>query len=211
MTYKLLIRKLYLDKEDFIVASTLRKYCKELKLNYYSAIGYLLANKYLIRILRGIFYVLSVEEKKLKKININYMDAIARSLELKGIKNWYFGLETSVKLNNLTHEYFIIDYIINDTVFRPKPIEIMGYKIKFIKLKKSLFGFGIIKNNKINFSENEKTLLDFVYLYKYRGLSKEDIKNRISELTKHCSAKKVINYSKKYNKKITKFIRDIYD
>jgi len=211
MTYKLLIRRLYLDKEDFIVASTLRKYCKELKLSYYPTIGYLLTNKYLIRILRGIFYIPSIEERKLKKININHMDAIARSLELKGIKNWYFGLETSIKLNNLTHEYFITDYIVNDTLFRPKPIEIMGHKIKFIKLKKSLFGFGIIKNNKINFSENEKTLLDFVYLYKYRGLSKEDIKNRISELIKHCSAKKTIRYSKKYNKKVAKFVDDVYD
>jgi len=209
MTYKLLIRKLYLDKEDFIVASTLRKYCKKIKLNYYTAIGYLLTNKYLIRILRGIFYMPSIEERKLKKININYMDAIARSLELKGIKNWYFGLETSIKLNNLTHEYFITDYIINDVLFRPKPIEIMGHKIKFIKLKKSLFGFGIIKNNKINFSENEKTLLDFIYLYKYKGLSIKDIKNRISELTKHCSAKKTIIYSKKYNKKVAEFVRKI--
>ncbi len=211
MTYKLLVRKLYLDKEDFIVASKLREYCKELKLIYYTTIGYLLTNKYLIRILRGIFYIPSIEERKLKKININYMDAIARSLELKGIKNWYFGLETSIKLNNLTHEYFIIDYIINDTLFRPKPIEVIGHKIKFIKLKKSLFGFGIIKNNKINFSENEKTLLDFIYLYKYKGLSIKDIKNRISELTKHCSAKKTRRYSKKYNKKITKFIGGIYD
>ena len=149
MIYKLLIRKLYLDKEDFTVASKLREYCKELKLNYYSAISYLLTNKYVFRILRGIFYVPSVEERKLKKININYMDAIARSLELKGIKNWYFGFETSIKLNNLTHEYFTIDYIINDTLFRPKPIEIMEHKIKFIKLKKSLFGFGIMRNNKI--------------------------------------------------------------
>lgn len=211
MTYKLLIKKLYMDKADFIVAGKLKGYCKEIKIDYYSAISYLLTNKYLIRVLRGIFYVPSIEERKLKKINISYMEAVAKSLELKGVKNWYFGLETSIKLNNLTHEYFIIDYIINDKLFRPKPIEIMGHKIKFIKLKKSLFGFGVIKKNKINFSENEKTLLDFIYLYKYKGLGKKDIKNRISELMKNCSGKKVIKYSKKYNKQVAKFARSVYD
>ena len=211
MTLRLLVKKLYLNKNKFILASELKNYCKMLNLDYYITIGYLLSNNYLIRLLRGIFYIKSIEERKLKKVNINYMEAIAESLELKGVKNWYFGLETAVKLNNLTHEYFTTDYIINDTLFRAKTIEILGHKIKFIKLKKSLFGFGIIKKNKINFSENEKTFLDFIYLYKYKGISNKDIKNLISGLAKYCSKNKVIKYSKEYNKTIKGFVRGIYD
>lgn len=210
MKYTLLTRKLYLDKSDFIVASRLREYCKELRLSYYSAVGYLLANRYAIRILRGIFYVPSIEERKLKKINIGYMDAIAKSLELKRVENWYFGLWTSLKLNNLTHEYFATDYVINDTLFRPKPIEILGHKIRFIKLKKSLFGFGVIKN-KINISDNEKTLLDFIYLYRYSGLNKKDIKSKAAELTDNCSEEGVVRYSKRYNKEVARFVRELYD
>ena len=211
MTLKALVKKLYLNKNKFILAGELRNYCKVLNLNYYTAIGYLLSNNYVIRLLRGIFYVMSIEERKLNKVNINYMEAIAKSLELKGVRNWYFGLETAVKLNKLTHEYFTTDYVINDTLFRAKAIEILGHKIKFIKLKKSLFGFGIIRKNKINFSENEKTLLDFIYLYKYRSISSKDIKNRISDLIKYCSKSKVIKYSKEYNKAVKEFGRRIYD
>lgn len=211
MTLKLLVKKLYFNKNRFILAGEIRNYCRMLNLSYYTAVGYLLSNNYIIRLLRGIFYVMSIEERKLNKVNINYMEAIAKSLELKGVKNWYFGLETAVKLNKLTHEYFATDYVINDTLFRAKAMEILGHKIRFTKLKKSLFGFGITGKNKINFSENEKTLLDFIYLYKYRNISDEDIKNRISELTKYCSKNKVIKYSKKYNKAVKEFARRIYD
>jgi len=211
MTLKLLVKKLYFNKNKFISAGELRAYCRMLNLNYYTAIGYLLSNNYLIRLLRGIFYVMSIEERKFNKVNVNYMEAIAKSLGLKGIKNWYFGLETAVKLNKLTHEYFATDYVINDTLFRAKAIEILGHKIKFIKLKKSLFGFGVIRKNKINFSENEKTLLDFIYLYKYRSISDKDIKNRILDLIKYCSKSRVIKYSGRYNKTIKKFLRSIYD
>jgi len=210
MTYKLLVKKLYLNRSNFIVASKLKEYCKEIKLNYASAISYLLSNRYIIRVLRGIFYLPSIEERKLKKLDINYFEAIAKALELKGIKNWYFGLETSLKLNNLTHEYFTTDYILNDTLFRPRPIEIMGHKIRFIKIKPSLLKFGVIKN-KINFSENEKTLLDFIYLNRYNGAKEESIKSKISELKKNCSAKKIIKYSKKYNKAVARFIGCLYD
>lgn len=209
MTLKLLVKKLYLNESKFLVASELKNYCEKLDLDYYSAIGYLLSNNYLIRLLRGIFYVRSIEERKLNNVNIDYMEAIAESLRLKNINNWYFGLETAIKLNKLTHEYFATDYIINDTLFRPKPIVILGHKIRFIKLKKSIFGFGIIKYNKIFFSENEKTLLDFIYLSKYGGYTNKEIKNRISDLVKHCSKNKLARYSEKYNKTIKNFVKEI--
>ena len=137
------------------------------------------------------------------------MEAIAEALKLKDIKNWYFGLETAMKLNNITHEYFAADYIISDALFRPKPIHILGHRIKFIKLKKPIFSFGIIRNNKIHFSENEKTLLDFVYLSRYGGSSSEEIKNRISGLIKYCSKNKLIKYSKKYNKAVRRFVKEL--
>ena len=209
MTLKLLVKKLYLNKKKFIVNDELKNYCKKLSLDYYSAIGYLLSNNYLIRLLRGIFYVNSIEERKFKKTNISYMEAIAEALKLKDIKNWYFGLETAMKLNNITHEYFAADYIISDALFRPKPIHILGHMIKFIKLKKPIFSFGIIRNNKIHFSENEKTLLDFVYLSRYGGSSSEEIKNRISGLIKYCSKNKLIKYSKKYNKAVRRFVKEL--
>ena len=48
MTYKLLIKKLYLDEKKFIERDLIREYSTKLNLDYYSVIGYLTHNKYLI-------------------------------------------------------------------------------------------------------------------------------------------------------------------
>lgn len=205
MTFKLLIKKMYLDEKKFIERSLIKEYCKKLNLDYYPTIGYLMNNKYLIRILRGIFYIPSIEERKLDKLNINYLEAIKEVLKIKNIKNYYFGLETAIKLNKLTHEYFVIDYVVSDKIFRAKPIKILGHKIRFIKLKRGLFDFGIIKD-KILRSDVEKTILDIIYLSKYNGLSDNEIKNKIANLLKFSSKSVLLKYSKKYNETIYKFV-----
>jgi len=152
MTFKLLVKKLQLEekKNKFLTRVVLKSYCKTLEIDYYSAIRYLLSNKYLVRILRGIFYIKSIEEKKSDRININYLEAIKEALIIKGIKNWYFGMETALKLNTLTHEYFNIDYVISDSLYRSEAFEILGHKIKFLKIKKDLINFGI-KKDKLNY------------------------------------------------------------
>jgi len=171
MSYKLLVRKIEMDekKTKFIVRDTIKEYCRALKLDYHSAIRYLLSNKYLVRVLRGIFYIKSIEERKLNKIDINYLEALKKALEIKGVKNWYFGLETALKLNNVTHEYFSEDFVVSDSIYRAKAFDILGYKIKFLKIKKDLTEFGIKKEN-VNYSDVEKTILDIIYFGKYNSL-----------------------------------------
>lgn len=66
-----------------------------------------------------------------------------------GVKNWYFGLYTALKLNNMTHEHFAVDYVVNDRLFRPKPMTIAGYKFRFLKLAPRLLKFGITENDLI--------------------------------------------------------------
>ena len=63
----LLLEKLYLEKREFVKSDLLRRYCKSLKLNYNPTIKNLLSLGYLVRIFRGIFYVRSLEDKKLGK------------------------------------------------------------------------------------------------------------------------------------------------
>ncbi len=208
MSYKLLARKLGMEKGKIIVGNKIKGYCRSLHLNYYSAIGYLLSNGYIVRVLRGIFYIKSTEERKLKKEDMSYADAIREALSVKGVKNWYFGLETALKLNNLTHEYFSVDFIISDSISRPKPFEIFGHKIKFLKAKKGLFGFGV-KNGDLPHSDIEKTVLDMAYFGKYNGLSDARIKDDISPYIKNCSKKKLMDYSKKYPKTVIKIIKGL--
>ncbi|MBL7101002.1 MAG: hypothetical protein ISS23_03555 [Nanoarchaeota archaeon] len=208
MTLKLIVKKLGMQKEKFITRDIIKKFSEELNIDYYTVISYLLSNKYLIRILRGVFYVNSLEERKKKKADINHFEAIGKALEIKGVNNWYFGLETALKLNNITHEYFNITYVLSDSIFRKNLIEILGHKIKFIKLNKKLFRFGIIKNN-LNYSDMEKAILDIAYLRKYNSIPDEEIINEIIGFIKYCSKSKLKKYSKHYPKTVQKIIRGV--
>jgi hypothetical protein len=176
-----------------------------LKLPYNSVISYLLSNKYSVRILRGIFYVKSIDEKKKNTIDISFYEAITEALKIKKIDKWYFGLESAIKLNNLTHEYFTIDYIISNKLKRPRPIEILGHKVKFIGIKKELLNFGI-KKDKIPYSDPEKTILDIIYFSLYNNLPEPEIKNKIGDYISRCNRKKLKEYSKYYPKTVSKFI-----
>ncbi|PIO04396.1 hypothetical protein COT48_00635 [Candidatus Woesearchaeota archaeon CG08_land_8_20_14_0_20_47_9] len=207
MSLALMTRKLYLDEKRFIESDRIRDYCKKLNMDYYVAVRYLLHQRYLIRILKGVFYIPSVEERKFDKINISYLDAISEALKIKKVGNWYFGLETALKLNKLTHEYFAVDYVINDKIFRHNTILVLSHKIKFVKLKISLFDFGIRKDGMVRFSDVEKTILDIVYLSRYNGLSDDEIKNKVLDLLKNCSKRKLLGYAKKYNNPTYSFMR----
>ena len=43
------------------------------------------------------------DERKHRSIDAAYTELIKNVLELKGIKNWYFGLESALKFNNIKH------------------------------------------------------------------------------------------------------------
>ncbi len=194
MTLKLIVEKVMRMEKKFITVNELKRYCKILKIDYYTAIRYLTYRRYLGRIFRGIFYIYSAEERKLGKSEMNFYYILKEALKIKGKINWYFGLETALKFNNLTHEYFTIDYIINDKIFRAKPMSIMGRKVKFYRLTPKIINFGIIKST-FNYSNPEKTALDLLYLKHYNP-------GEFKELTKKMSKKKLADYNKKYPRNI---------
>ena len=208
MTLKLVVKKLELRVEKFITRDAIREYCAELHLDYYVVIRYLTSHDYLIRILRGVFYVKSIEERRMKKVAISFVEAIKEALRIKGVKNWYFGLESAVKLNNLTHEYFAVETVISDAIFRPKPVDILGTKVKFIKISKKLLKFGL-KGDGFKYSGVEKTLLDMVYLGKYNNYSDEEIRNKILYLVNHCKKIRLSEYAAYYPKTVQNFLREL--
>ena len=201
MTLKLIVEKLARNNKKFITSNEIKDYCKKLSLDYLVTIKYLLRNKYLARVFRGIFYVYSIEERKLGKSEMSYFEILKEALKIKGVKSWYFGLETGLKFNNLTHEYFTIDYIINDKIFRANPINIMGRRVKIYKLNPKMLSFGITKKN-FNYSDSEKTLLDLLYLNHY---SKEEFE----EIAETLSKTKLLKYAKKYNKRVLNAVKEL--
>ena len=202
------LRRIHLLNKRFITSEEIKVYCKEYGMDYYNTVRNLLLKGYLLRIFKGIFYVKDFNEVKLNRLNLSHLELTAKGMELKGIRNWYFGLYTALKLNNITHEHFTMDYVINDKIFRYKPIEIAGYKIKFIKLKKELTDFGVIEN-KYRFSDPEKTILDMIYIWRYNGKPRERIIMDLSEYAKNLSNKKIRKYLHHYPKTVENIIEEL--
>jgi predicted transcriptional regulator of viral defense system len=201
-----LLKKLNIDEKEFITSEELKRYCKSMGLNYEITIRHLVSRGYLIRIFKGIFYIKSLDEAKFGKSKYSNLELVAKGLELKGVKNWYFGLYTALKFNNMTHESFSVDYVVNDKLLRSKPISIAGYKYRFIKLAPKLIQFGIIGDN-LRYSNPEKTILDFIYTWRYNGVPREKIILDVSEWAKEISGEKTIRYSVNY----PKTVREIAD
>lgn len=197
----LLMKKLWTENRKFIDSKTLKDISNTLNASYENMIRYLLSRDYLIRIFKGIFYVKSSKELNLNQLDITSLELVSKGLELKGVKNWYFGLYTALGLNNVTHEYFSVNFVVNDKLFRANKMEIADDDFKFIKIKPSLI-FGIKKEDKLKYSDLEKTVLDFVYLWRYRGIPEEKIISNISKYLDKCSHKKLKKYLEKYPKTV---------
>lgn len=197
----ILLKKLRIEGKEFVTSDELKRYCKSLGLSYKTVVNYFIYKGYLTRIFRGIFYVKTLDEVKLGTVKYNHLELVAKGLELKGVKIWYFGLYTALKLNNMTHEYFAIDYVINDKLYRSIPINIAGYKFKFVKLTSKLLKFGV-NENALKYSNAEKTILDFIYTWKYNGVPKEKIILDISEWSSNVSKERIIKYANNYPKTV---------
>lgn len=201
-----LLKRIHLEDREFLTAKDLRIYCKSRRLSYDDVVKYFEKMGYLLRIFRGIFYVKSPEELKIGRSKYNHLELVAKGLEIKGVKNWYFGLHSALKLNNMTHEHFAIEDVINDSILRPKPMTIAGYKFKFVKISPSLLDFGITKKEDMRYSDPEKTILDFIYIWRYNGIPPEKIIADVSEWAENISNKKFEKYSKKYPKSVERIV-----
>jgi len=180
--------------------------CKRFGADVDSTINFMISYGYLVRILRGLYYVKTVEEFELKKSPDIYK---ILSLGLNKLKvKWYFGLYTSLRLNGLTHEFFDTIFILNDRIYRPKEIKVGGEKVKFIKLSSKLVDFGIVNESGKRFSDVEKTLLDLAYISRYRSVPEGRITSMIEEYRKRVKADKVMEYLKFYPKSVEKVAMD---
>jgi len=203
-----LLKKLKIDRKEFITSEELKRYCKSMGLNYVITIRHLISRGYLTRIFKGIFYVKSLDEVKLGKSKYSNPELVAKGLCLKGVKNWYFGLYTALKFNNITHESFSVDYVVNDKLLRSKPINIAGYKYRFIKLAPRLLQFGIIEND-LRYSDPEKTILDFIYIWRYNGVPREKIILDVSEWATAMSSEKMRKYAVNYPKTVLEIAHEV--
>ena len=85
-------------------------------------------------------------------------------------------------------------------------MKILGHRVKFIKLKKDLFGFGVKHDKGVNYSDIEKTILDTLHVRKHRGVDEAIIKNEISDLIRHANKKRLHEYAEHYSISVRDFV-----
>jgi|WetSurMetagenome_2_1015567.scaffolds.fasta_scaffold266907_2 hypothetical protein len=209
MKTSLLLKKLRLEKKEIVTSEELKVYCKQLKLDYDSTIDHFVTRGHFIRVFRGIFYVKSLDELKLGKTKYSHLELVTKGLDAKGVNNWYFGLYTALKLNNMTHEYFSIDYVVNDKILRANPMKIASHRFRFMKLKPLLFSFGVSSEESIRYSDPEKTILDFIYMWRYNGVPKDRIIADAGEWSTNLYVSKFIEYAENYPKTVQAIAKEI--
>ena len=201
------LKRVKQDKKEFVTSEELREYCKELYFNYKTISSYLISRGFILNVLDDIYYVKSEDEIIKNKQKYSLLELVGKGLTLKHVKNWYYGLYTALNLIDIDYEHgdeFF--YIINDHIFKNKPVKILGKKFRFLRFKTALFNFGII-NNKIKYSDLEKTILDLIYLWEYNHMNENRLLIELSKLLDGISEEKILDYSQYYpesNKKLLK-------
>jgi len=176
-------------------------------LDYEYVINYFLRKTYFIRIFRGFFYIKTPREIKYG-LGRSILEIIATTLNKMNL-HWYFGLYSALKFNNATHEFFNINYIVSNSLYRSKIINISNNKFIFKRFKSDLFSFGIIENKEIKYSDLEKTILDLIYFWKYNNNSEEKIILNVSEYIDHLSLEKIEEYINHYPNSIKTIMKKI--
>ncbi|MBS3056800.1 MAG: hypothetical protein J4473_05200 [Candidatus Aenigmarchaeota archaeon] len=200
---EIIIREFSLKGKKIITAAELKNVCDRYSFDFRKTKVVLLNKGYLVTIFRGIYYLKDYNEKKTDVIKYFANELLSLGLAAKGVKNWYFGLNTALKLLNVTHETFAVNYVLNDKFNRMMPIEVLGSKFLFKKIKTPLFSFGLkeIKTSNniiVKYSDIEKTLLDMAYLYRLSGNTENAILPLIKEYRSEINISKMLSYSKNY-------------
>ena len=93
----LLLKKLRMDKKEFVTSDELKGYCKSMGLSYAKTIKYFVYRGYLTRIFKGIFYVKPLDEVKLGKSRYSHLELVAKGLRIERHQELVFRIVHSTK------------------------------------------------------------------------------------------------------------------
>ncbi len=203
------------EEEEIITTKTIQGYSNKKYYEVGKVINYLTSQGYILKILNNMFYVKDIDEFNKKELKYSQHELIAKALELKNAKNWYFGLHTALtfELSENNDVFFkndtSIDYIINDRISVKKPLIINGDKFSFLVFKKELLNFGVKDHGIFRYSNLEKTILDFIYLYNCNHVREGKILVEVSKYKHVISLERLMKYSKHYPAEVGKILERI--
>lgn len=138
---------------------------------------------------------------------VDVFRVLSLGLDELGVR-WYFGLYTALRLIGVTHEFSDTIFVLNDRNFRSREVTVGGEKVRFVKLSPDLLGFGVVERSGAKFSDLEKTLLNLIYISRYRSVPEERIASTIEEYARGAETTKIREYLKSYPKTVGRVAED---
>ncbi|MFH1247160.1 MAG: hypothetical protein V1644_02150 [Candidatus Micrarchaeota archaeon] len=121
---------------------------------------------------KGIFYVRSPEELLLKSLPSDPLLLASLACNKHLGKNWYFGLHTALKFNDLAGvQAPVKSFIITNRQLAPGKRKVGAMEFVFSQIKHRSFDAGLVEKNGFRYSSPVRTSLDFLYF----GIKKRDL------------------------------------
>lgn len=205
-TSRNLLSELREKEKQFITRTELESLASKYNLNFKNIIRSMSTRKWIKVIFRGVYYIPSLEEKNTGNSDLSALELISQGLKYKNITNHYFGLHSALWKNGIIDEPKK-HTIINDKK-QQKERKTLNKKIEFLKISPRYTKNGIIQDS-IPYSDLEKTVLDLIYIYKYRGMPDAAIwVTEIKKINKPINHEKIKIYLADYPKTVNNFIYD---
>ncbi len=118
----------------------------------------------MLPLFRGYYYVRSPEEIRLNTERFDALELFALAARAKGIGEWYFGLDTALRLNGLSHERARVESVVSRSFYRIGGVPIGSRRFVIRRWSPKLLGFGLVRRASYRWSDREKTVLDLAYL-----------------------------------------------
>lgn len=123
---------------------------------------------YLVPLFKGHYYVRTPAEIRLEMPRFNPLELFALAARSKGIGAWYYGLQSALRLNGMTHEDRREESVVSTSLYRIRGVRIGERRFVIRRWDTALFGFGLVARRGYRFSDPEKTVVDLAYLDYWR-------------------------------------------
>lgn len=206
MMASLVWERLRLEGARYITGKRLARVCREARREFGGCRKYLLEHGYIHRVFRGIYYLSDRDELESGLPAGNVLRIVGDALAFKGVRRWYFGLETALKLNGMTHEYFTVDFLVTDSLRTTRPVGVLGHRLAILRRPPKRFREGIVRAGGIRFSDREKTVLDIAHQGFIWGRPADHAVGVLDEYGARLDRKKMRAYLARYPPKFRAFM-----
>lgn len=196
------------EGRELITSEVLREMARRIGSRPEHALRHLRREGYLIPLFRGFYYVRTPEEVRLHTERHDPLELFALAARAKGIREWYFGLTTALRLNGLTHEDRREESVVSRSLYRIHGIPIGSRRFVIHKWGPELFGFGLNRRGTYRVSDPEKTVLDLAYLDFWRVRKRHSPSRTWTEYLPSVGAHRVRRYLPHYPREVRRAVEE---